>query len=96
MLDRQGNIHHQGNSPYMNHESNGYHHDSQVEDRLPGPGYANLPSHNDDMRRLLEESMAGKEAARVLSEALVYSRPEDLDQRPIISVSFAVLKRRRS
>jgi hypothetical protein len=82
------------------HENGRSHHDAymgangqdgyaayQQRDQPAGPGYANLPSHSDDMRRLIEESTAGKEAARVLSEALVYSRPEDLDQRPVIRVS---------
>lgn len=62
------------------------------EDHPPGPGYANLPSHSEDMRRLIEESTAGKEAARVLSEALVYSRPEELELKPIIRVRTALTR----
>lgn len=69
---------------------NGGYPPNQQEDRPPGPGYANLPSHSEDMRRLIEESIAGKEAARVLSEALVYSRPEELLERPIVRVSCRV------
>lgn len=50
-----------------------------------GPAYAALPNHSDDIRRLLEESIAAKESARVLTEALVYTRPEDLASKPIIN-----------
>jgi predicted transposase YbfD/YdcC len=46
-----------------------------------------LPNHSDDIRRLLEESIAAKESARVLTEALVFTRPEDLPSKPIIKVS---------
>jgi hypothetical protein len=52
-----------------------------------GPGYAHLPSHNDDMRRLTDECIAAKESARVLSEALVYTRPDELELKPVIRVS---------
>lgn len=51
-----------------------------------GPGYAHLPSHGDDIRRLVEECTAAKESARVLAEALVYTRPHELDSKPIIRV----------
>ena len=69
-----------GTNPYGTYEarSNGH----------GGPGYANLPSHTDDIRRLIEESTAAKESARVLAEALVFTRPEDLEQKPIIRVSL--------
>lgn len=56
-----------------------------------GPGYAALPSHKDDMRRLLEESTAAKESARVLAEALVFTRPDELEDKPIIKVSLSAL-----
>ncbi|WRT65209.1 uncharacterized protein IL334_002152 [Kwoniella shivajii] len=52
--------------------------------RYGGPGYANLPSHGDDVKRLTDECTAAKESARVLSEALVFTRPEDIDHKPII------------
>ena len=52
-----------------------------------GPGYAQLPNHGEDMRKLMEESTAARESARVLSEALVYTRPEELAAKPIIQVS---------
>jgi hypothetical protein len=54
---------------------------------MDGPGYSALPSHGDDIRRLVEESTAGKESARVLQEALVFTRPDELDSKPIIRVS---------
>lgn len=65
--------------------SNG-HPSSQGHGGPGGPGYAHLPSHQDDIRRLIEESTAAKESARVLAEALVFTRPEDLDSKPIIKV----------
>lgn len=46
-----------------------------------------MPNHSEDMMRLIEESTAAQESARVLTEALVYSRPEDLEHKPIIRVS---------
>ncbi|WWD21898.1 hypothetical protein CI109_106386 [Kwoniella shandongensis] len=49
-----------------------------------GPKYTDLPNHSDDVQRLLDECTAARESARVLSEALVYTRPEDLDQKPVI------------
>ena len=51
-----------------------------------GPGYPALPSHHDDIRRLMEDCTAAKESARVLAEALVYTRPEELKHKPIIGV----------
>ena len=54
--------------------------------QMGGPGYASLPNHGDDVRRLVEESTAAKESSRVLSEALVYTRPEELEQKPVIKV----------
>ena len=51
---------------------------------LRGPEYANLPDHGEDMRRLLEECTAAKESARVLAEALVFTRPEELEDKPLI------------
>jgi len=60
-----------------------------------GPGYANLPSHGDDMRRLVDECTAAKESARVLAEALVFTSPEELDKKPIIKVRLAVRSRTR-
>jgi len=52
-----------------------------------GPGYAHMPNHGEDIRRLLDESIAAKEAARVLAEALVFTRPSELNAKPIINVS---------
>ncbi|ORY24881.1 hypothetical protein BCR39DRAFT_545694 [Naematelia encephala] len=55
--------------------------------RGPSPtfgGYAQLPNHGEDMRRLTDECIAAKESARVLMEALVYTRPEELELKPII------------
>nr|XP_018265924.1 uncharacterized protein I303_02301 [Kwoniella dejecticola CBS 10117]OBR88082.1 hypothetical protein I303_02301 [Kwoniella dejecticola CBS 10117] len=49
-----------------------------------GPGYANLPSHGDDIRKLVDECTAAKESARVLSEALIFTRPDELERKPII------------
>ncbi|OXG10852.1 hypothetical protein C361_06890 [Cryptococcus neoformans Tu259-1] len=49
-----------------------------------GPGYANLPSHGEDIRRLMEECTAAQESARLLGDALVYTRPEELDYKPVI------------
>ncbi|OCF40210.1 hypothetical protein I317_05967 [Kwoniella heveanensis CBS 569] len=49
-----------------------------------GPGYTDLPSHGEDIRRLVDECTAAKESARVLTEALVYTRPEELEHKPII------------
>lgn len=54
-------------------------------DQRFGPAYAALPNHSDDIRRLHEESIAAKESARVLTEALVFTRPEDLGNKPIIN-----------
>ena len=54
--------------------------------RYNGPAYAALPNHSDDIRRLIEECIAAKESARVLTEALVFTRPEDLPSKPIIKV----------
>lgn len=54
---------------------------------MGGPGYANLPNHSDDIRRLVEECTAARESARVLAEALVFTRPHELDSKPIIRVS---------
>lgn len=54
-------------------------------DHRHGPAYAALPNHSDDIRRLHEESIAAKESARVLTEALVFTRPEDLSSKPIIN-----------
>lgn len=54
--------------------------------RYNGPAYAALPNHSDDIRRLIEECVAAKESARVLTEALVFTRPEDLPSKPIIKV----------
>lgn len=51
-----------------------------------GPGYANLPDHQEDVRRLIEECTAGKESARVLTEALVYTRPDELEHKGVIKV----------
>ena len=53
-----------------------------------GPGYAQLPNHGEDMRRLMEECTAARESARVLSEAVIFTRPEDLERKPIIRVSL--------
>lgn len=52
-----------------------------------GPAYANLPNHDVDMRRLTDESTAGKEAASLLTEALVFTRPDELELKPIVQVS---------
>ncbi|KAK8846581.1 hypothetical protein IAR55_005667 [Kwoniella newhampshirensis] len=49
-----------------------------------GPRYTDLPNHNDDVNRLMDECTAARESARVLSEALVYTRPEDLEHKPVI------------
>lgn len=49
-----------------------------------GPTYADLPDHHEDMRRLIEECTAAKESARVLQEALVYTRPEELEHKAVI------------
>lgn len=49
-----------------------------------GPGYANLPSHGEDIRRLMEECTAARESARLLGDALIYTRPEELDHKPVI------------
>ncbi|WWC87356.1 uncharacterized protein L201_002245 [Kwoniella dendrophila CBS 6074] len=49
-----------------------------------GPGYTNLPNHGEDIRKLTDECTAAKESARVLSEALVFTKPEDLDHKPVI------------
>ncbi|WVQ97500.1 hypothetical protein IAU59_004614 [Kwoniella sp. CBS 9459] len=49
-----------------------------------GHGYTDLPSHGEDIRRLVDECTAAKESARVLTEALVYTRPEELEHKPII------------
>nr|ODN85986.1 hypothetical protein L203_04486 [Cryptococcus depauperatus CBS 7841] len=65
---------------------------TQVPSRLPrhdqspyrGPGYTNLPSHLEDLKRLVEECTAAKESAKVLNDALVYTRPEELNHKPII------------
>lgn len=54
---------------------------------MSGPGYAHLPNHSDDVRRLVDECTAAREAARVLAEALVFTRPHELEQKPIIGVS---------
>jgi hypothetical protein len=59
---------------------------SKTPDVRYGPAYAALPNHSDDIRRLLEETIAAKESARVLTEALVFTRPEDLPSKPIIKV----------
>lgn len=59
--------------------------------RGPSPvfgGYAQLPNHHEDMRRLTDECTAAKESARVLAEALVFTRPEELAQKPVIQVSL--------
>ena len=53
-----------------------------------GPGYAQLPDHGEDMRRLGNECIAAKESARVLSEALVFTRPDELESKPIIGVNI--------
>ncbi len=37
---------------------------------------------------MIEESTAAKESARVLAEALVFTRPEELDGKPIIKVGL--------
>ena len=52
-----------------------------------GPQYEHLTSHEEDMRRLIDECTAAKESARVLAEALIYTRPDELEQKPIIRVS---------
>ncbi|ORX33522.1 hypothetical protein BD324DRAFT_639653 [Kockovaella imperatae] len=49
-----------------------------------GPGYAALPDHGEDLRRLLEECTAARESARVLAEALVFTRPDELEHKPLI------------
>ncbi|WVQ68769.1 uncharacterized protein L199_006978 [Kwoniella botswanensis] len=49
-----------------------------------GPRYADLPSHGEDLRRLIDECTAAKESARVLSEALVFTKPEELEHKPVI------------
>lgn len=54
--------------------------------RYGGPDYGSLPDHSEDVRRLRDESTAAKEAARVLQEALVFTRPDELDEKPIIKV----------
>ncbi|KIR78097.1 hypothetical protein I305_04739 [Cryptococcus gattii E566] len=56
----------------------------QQQPAYGGPGYANLPSHGEDIRRLMEECTAAKESARLLGDALVYTRPEELDHKPVI------------
>ncbi|KIR70398.1 hypothetical protein I310_05644 [Cryptococcus deuterogattii CA1014] len=56
----------------------------QQQPAYGGPGYVNLPSHGEDIRRLMEECMAAKESARLLGDALVYTRPEELDHKPVI------------
>lgn len=56
-----------------------------------GPGYADLPSHGEDVKKLGDECNAAREAARVLSEALVFTRPDELDSKPIIQVSCTVV-----
>nr|XP_019008923.1 uncharacterized protein I206_06610 [Kwoniella pini CBS 10737]OCF47704.1 hypothetical protein I206_06610 [Kwoniella pini CBS 10737] len=49
-----------------------------------GPRYANLPNHGEDIRRLVDECTAAKESARVLSEALIFTGPDELEQKPVI------------
>jgi hypothetical protein len=81
-----------GSSPSLGHMLNGMAPPMASRGKSPerfGPGYAALPNHGEDMRRLSEECTAAKESARVLSEALVYTRPEDLELKPIIRVSLA-------
>ncbi|KIR27383.1 hypothetical protein I307_05570 [Cryptococcus deuterogattii 99/473] len=56
----------------------------QQQPAYGGPGYVNLPSHGEDIRRLMEECTAAKESARLLGDALVYTRPEELDHKPVI------------
>jgi hypothetical protein len=46
-----------------------------------------LADPKEDLRRLLEECAAAKESARVLSEALVYTKPEQLNEKDVIKVS---------
>jgi len=58
---------------------------------LYGPGYAQLPNHGEDMRRLTDECTAARESARVLSEALIYTRPDELEAKPIIQVCIFVM-----
>ncbi|ODO02955.1 hypothetical protein I350_05798 [Cryptococcus amylolentus CBS 6273] len=49
-----------------------------------GPGYKDLPSHSEDIRRLEEECTAAQESAKLLGEALLYTRPEELEYKPVI------------
>ncbi|WVQ76618.1 hypothetical protein IAR50_006291 [Cryptococcus sp. DSM 104548] len=49
-----------------------------------GPGYTDLPSHTEDIRKLQEECTAAKESAKLLGEALLYTRPEELEYKPVI------------
>lgn len=82
-----------GSSPSVGHMLSGPPPPIPSRGRSPehfGPGYAHLPSHNDDMRRLTDECIAAKESARVLSEALVYTRPDELELKPVIRVSRVI------
>ncbi|WVQ83898.1 hypothetical protein IAT38_006042 [Cryptococcus sp. DSM 104549] len=59
-----------------------------IPQRMPanyaGPGYANLPNHREDTRRLMEECTAAKETAKLLSEAVVFTQPAELAHKPIV------------
>ena len=50
-----------------------------------GPGYENLPSHQEDIHRLINESTAAKETAHLLQDALVFTRPDELASKPVIN-----------
>lgn len=52
-----------------------------------GPRYADLPNSSEDMRKLEDECASAREGARVLSEALVFTQPSELNSKPIIQVS---------
>ncbi|KAL7423319.1 hypothetical protein Q5752_002620 [Cryptotrichosporon argae] len=49
-----------------------------------GPTYAHLLDHNEDIRRLVNECNSAKETARLLHESLVYTKPEELEYKPVI------------
>lgn len=48
------------------------------------PKYPASPSHEDDIQRLIVEASEGKENARVLSEALIYTAPSEFDDKDIL------------
>jgi len=64
----------------------------QSPHHMAGLGHANVPSHGEDIRRLMDECTAAREAATVLAEALVFTRPNELELKPVIRVSHMAPK----